>query len=693
MGLWSSFKKALSGLDPTNPDSVWRQGLSALDPTNPNKGLGQAIDYINPFPQKQGHGLDLRDAGDWLDPTNPKKGLSFEQLGEFLGVDKMGQSGAGTGTGTGLDDPALQKFRQEIALPALLDWWQNYGQGIPGDLQSAINDSANLYKQMYSQGNPYAQDMIKRIISGTFKVDPSQFQPGQIQPQNVNFSTLGGMLGGANPMGFLGGIAQGNTPTPQDFRNLQGPLNPTNTLKNFLETGGKVSVPGALSDMGPLDPTRQLQNLMSGQPRNALVGMDSGLASAMNRIAGEAPTDFTSVADTFGGQAVGQSMRRILGQDTLDINQQLQNLGPANPLGALSQVLNEQPGANPYLQDMMQGVFDTTLQKWQDARKQFIEDVLPRIRRQAQARGQYGSSRQGIVESKALESADRMLRDIIQSANARASDIYGRAYESAMGRKASTGTSLASLGTQGLLGLIGTQGRVGTALTGQGVQEALGRRQASTGIATAGMGQQGAMNRTAFNTAASTAMSLAGMGYGAAENATGRQMEIADALNKQGTQVGEWGTNLATSVGQNLLDLASGLATGNADRNLQGQFVDATNLMRYGQLVGDLTRQNFETGMAAPTLYGQDLMTRLQGGQGMVGLGMFPSEYTFGNTQRLMSGVNLWAGQPIQPPAQGGIGPQTAGTMLGGTLGWLVGGPLGGVIGAGLGNWASSYMK
>ena len=691
------FKKlseAFSELDPFKDGSLMSDFLEGIDPTNPNKGLGQAIDWINPLPQKQGHGLDIRDAGDWLDPTNPKKGLSFEQLGEFMGVDKMGQGGASGANGDGgLDNPALQQFRQETALPALLDWWQNYGQGIPGDLQSAINDTSALYKQMYSQGNPYATDVVKRILSGQYRLDPSQFQPGQITPQSVTMQGIGGMLGSANPLGFLGSIAQGNTPTPQNFRSLQGPLDPTNTLKSFLETGGKVSVPGALSDMGPLDPTRQLQDLMSGRPRNALVGMDQGLASAMNRIAGETPTDFTSVADTFGGQAVGESMRRILGQDALDINRQLQNLGPANPLGALSQILNEQPGANPYLQDMMQGVFDTTLQKWEAARQQLLEDVLPRIRRQAQARGQYGSSRQAIVESKALQSADRMLRDIIQSANARAADIYGRAYESAMGRKANVGTNLAGLGTQGLLGLLSTQGRVGTALTGQGVQEALGRRQAATGVTTTGMGQQGAMNRTGLTTAASTALGLAGMGYGAAESAAGRQLETADALNKQGTQVGEWGTSLSTNVGQNLLDLASGLAVGNADRDLQGQIMNAANTLKFGDLASSLTRQNFQTDMAMPALYGQDLMTKLQGGQGLIGMGMFPSEYTFGNTQRLRSGVNLWGGQPIVPAQQGGIGPQTAGTMLGGTLGWLVGGPVGGFIGAGLGNWAGSYMK
>jgi len=101
------------------------------------------------------------------------------------------------------------------------------------------------------------------------------------------------------------------------------------------------------------------------------------------------------------------------------LNQARQAQGALDPTQAMRQMLSGQPN-NPYLNQQAQAITGALTRNMQ-------ENVMPGIRSEALASGQYGGSRQGIAEGLA---ASRLNQDLAPALT----NLYGNAYESAQQR-------------------------------------------------------------------------------------------------------------------------------------------------------------------------------------------------------------------------------------------------------------------
>lgn len=101
--------------------------------------------------------------------------------------------------------------------------------------------------------------------------------------------------------------------------------------------------------------------------------------------------------------------------------------GPADPTQALSSLLSGKIN-NPYLQQQANAITG-------DITRNLKENILPSMRDTAVASGQYGGSRQGILEGKALSNVSRDTAGAL-------SGLFGGAYENAQNRMQSTAGQL-----------------------------------------------------------------------------------------------------------------------------------------------------------------------------------------------------------------------------------------------------------
>lgn len=115
----------------------------------------------------------------------------------------------------------------------------------------------------------------------------------------------------------------------------------------------------------------------------------------------------------------------------VDPTQALASLGAVNPTQALQNQLSGSV-SNPYLDQQIAGIGT-------DISNNLNRNVLPGLRGEAVASGQYGSSRQGIAEGLAAQGATQQLTNA-------ASSLRGNAYESAQNRQGTAAGNLANLG-------------------------------------------------------------------------------------------------------------------------------------------------------------------------------------------------------------------------------------------------------
>ena len=110
--------------------------------------------------------------------------------------------------------------------------------------------------------------------------------------------------------------------------------------------------------------------------------------------------------------------------------------GALDPTNALSEILRGDPTTNPYLAQMNQASINQSMQGYNDALQKAGQTVLPQIKQDAFASGQYGGSRQGIAEGIIGQQLGINARDLGQRAMDTGASLYGSAFENAQQRMA-----------------------------------------------------------------------------------------------------------------------------------------------------------------------------------------------------------------------------------------------------------------
>jgi len=110
--------------------------------------------------------------------------------------------------------------------------------------------------------------------------------------------------------------------------------------------------------------------------------------------------------------------------------------GALDPTNALSEILRGDPTTNPYLAQMNQASINQSMQGYNDALQKAGQTILPQIKQDAFASGQYGGSRQGIAEGIIGQQLGINARDLGQKAMDTGASLYGSAFENAQQRMA-----------------------------------------------------------------------------------------------------------------------------------------------------------------------------------------------------------------------------------------------------------------
>ena len=110
--------------------------------------------------------------------------------------------------------------------------------------------------------------------------------------------------------------------------------------------------------------------------------------------------------------------------------------GVLDPTNALAGILRGDPTTNPYLAQMNQASINQSMQGYNDALQKAGQTVLPQIKQDAFASGQYGGSRQGIAEGIIGQQLGINARDLGQRAMDTGASLYGSAFENAQQRMA-----------------------------------------------------------------------------------------------------------------------------------------------------------------------------------------------------------------------------------------------------------------
>lgn len=116
--------------------------------------------------------------------------------------------------------------------------------------------------------------------------------------------------------------------------------------------------------------------------------------------------------------------------------------GVLDPTSSLSQILKGDPTTNPYLAQMNQASINQAMQGYNDALQKTTQNVLPQIKQDAFASGQYGGSRQGIAEGILGQQLGINARDLGQKAMDTGAQLYGGAFENAQQRMAAAAGDL-----------------------------------------------------------------------------------------------------------------------------------------------------------------------------------------------------------------------------------------------------------
>lgn len=171
-------------------------------------------------------------------------------------------------------------------------------------------------------------------------------------------------------------------------------------------------------------------------------GFTPGMQNAVNLFSNDVMNRATDPANDFMRTGANDVMRGsfdanfgpVAGITNGNVNapqtnlvQARQSQGRLDPTGSLARMLSGRPD-NPYLDQQASAITNQLT-------RNLNENVMPGVRSEALASGQYGGSRQGIAEGLA---ASRLNQDLAPALT----NLYGGAYENAQGRMYGTANSL-----------------------------------------------------------------------------------------------------------------------------------------------------------------------------------------------------------------------------------------------------------
>lgn len=243
-------------------------------------------------------------------------------------------------------------------------------------------------------------------------------------------------------------------------------------------------------------------------------------------------------------------------------------------------MINGAPGANPYLTGAIQKGINQSTTAFQnqqaDSTRNLMEQIMPGIRGGAIASGQYGSSRQGIAEGRAIgdygREQQRALSQFGQNNTDAAVSAQAGAYDSDSNRALSAmqglsgqqnSAAIASANNQQAANLANLQAQMTTSQTNAQLQQQRDLQQQNNGM---------------------TAATTQG-GWQQQANAANQGAILGVGANNQNAQMGTNNANLSAQMGTNTNNMNSMNSAG--ANNLQAQM--GTNA---------LNSQNYQQGMA-----------------------------------------------------------------------------------------------
>ena len=179
-------------------------------------------------------------------------------------------------------------------------------------------------------------------------------------------------------------------------------------------------------------------NARSGEPAsiytNAQNFLNSGGNPGANRI-NTAANDILDGGYQVAGGAFDSNFDPVKNVDQAgvvfapqtNLNSARASQGVLDPTKSLSRLLSGRPD-NPYLDQQANSITDQIT-------RNMMENIMPGIRSDAIVSGQYGGSRQGLAESKAISNLNRDIAPAL-------TNLYGGAYENAQNRMTGTANAL-----------------------------------------------------------------------------------------------------------------------------------------------------------------------------------------------------------------------------------------------------------
>ena len=255
--------------------------------------------------------------------------------------------------------------------------------------------------------------------------------------------------------------------------------------------------------------------------------------------------------------------------------------GALDPTSSLSQILKGDPTTNPYIAQMNQASINQAMQGYNDALQKTTQNVLPQIKQDAFASGQYGGSRQGIAEGIIGQQLGINARDLGQRAMDTGAQLYGGAFENAQQRMAAAAGDLNAQAAQNEQFNASSLNNMGQFNVGNQQAINLANMQALNDMSQFNAGNQQAVNlaniQALNNMGQFNASSLNDMGQFNAANQQDVNLSNMQALNDMGQ------FNAANQQDVNLSNMQA--------LNNMSQF-NATNALQNAQYNADLGLKN-----------------------------------------------------------------------------------------------------
>lgn len=269
-----------------------------------------------------------------------------------------------------------------------------------------------------------------------------------------------------NPITFsFSGDSGGSSPAPATTTTTTTPWGPTKSFWNKGTYDPKTGLYGLNKNAnGPLGLLQQTSNFanqyknLSPQEQQLLsdyqttlggrnVGIENmqGLGSNLQNdlTSGRYNTNFSDVGNTDYSNIDAATAEAATAEAAFSNLMNARSAqGVLDPTSSLSQILKGDPTTNPYLAQMNQASINQAMQGYNDALQKTTQNVLPQIKQDAFASGQYGGSRQGIAEGIIGQQLGINARDLGQRAMDTGAQLYGGAFENAQQRMAAAAGDL-----------------------------------------------------------------------------------------------------------------------------------------------------------------------------------------------------------------------------------------------------------